>query len=424
MPDARVTVELMPTDASDENDSSNYLFHIAEFESEQFNATTFFVKYKAVYGCKFFYFYNENNFTYNEMPSFLFYFAVHFLYCIVALDQMYEELKQYRDELNKSLYQIINLHYKDFISITSKLDGVDSRVHQHMTMPLLEIIDDIKGIYTTLHGYTAQMRQKIRQKQNIQQQKRVLKGVHSGILHYKEAERHYKSVQALANGGGVEDDEMNTGETMPQRHKCLLLYAQYKSQYGCSSHSVASDAHGGEFKMDVHMSRMGIGAPKRLANLECLVVACRELEQCSVSLTGCAQALFGEIMDEVTRTKYADVVTHQKNQLNIMVNQVLQIAKTKLAYCLNSHYDSVVNHAAAAAAITDSTAPDQNFIANSAYGMSKPICDSITHCVRVLLALQSIDRGGGGGRRGGITAIEQVVAEFVFEKCLKYVRIL
>ena len=44
-------VELLPDDA-DDNEASNYVFQIEEFENDSFNASNFFVKYKAVYGCK------------------------------------------------------------------------------------------------------------------------------------------------------------------------------------------------------------------------------------------------------------------------------------------------------------------------------------------------------------------------------------
>jgi hypothetical protein len=336
------------------------------------------------------------------------------LLCIftVALDQMYEELKQYRDELNKSLYVIINRHYKDFISITSKLDGVDSRVHQHMTMPLLEIIDEIKSIYTTLHSYTSQMRQKIRQKQKIQGQKRVLRGVHSGLKHYRDAERHYKNVQALTSGADIhvqDKCEAFRDEIAQRKHKNLLLYAQYKEQYGGAGCGVRVS-----------------GAPSKLATLDCLVAVCRELEQCSVSLASCAGALTGDAMEDVGSTKYAEVVVQQKNQLSIMTNQVLQMAKTKLAYCLSAHYDSVVNHiearAAAAAAAAGSGTQAEEEAVSPAHAMSANIRDSTTHCIRVLLALQAVSDGArrpSGGVRGNITAIEQVVAEFVFDKSLK-----
>jgi hypothetical protein len=50
MVDAMVPVVLLPDD-SDENEGGNYVFQVEEFESENFNATNFFVKYKTVYGC-------------------------------------------------------------------------------------------------------------------------------------------------------------------------------------------------------------------------------------------------------------------------------------------------------------------------------------------------------------------------------------
>ena len=318
---------------------------------------------------------------------------------------MYEELKQYRDELNKSLYVIINRHYKDFISITSKLDGVDSRVHQHMTIPLLEIIDEIKAIYTTLHSYTVQMRQKIRQKQNIQQQKRVLKGVHSSILHYKDAESHYKSVQVLSSRGDPQTQGQAQADSGGRKMKNLLLYAQYKALYSGTGVS----GNGGLYSAAV---------PTKLTTLDCLVAVCRELEQCSVSLVNCAAALDGDIMGDLGNTKYTEVVVYQKNQLTIMMTQVLQMAKTKLAYCLSSHYDSAANHMEAAAAAGDQLGSDGG---GAVRVMSRNIRDSITHCIRVLLALQSIANRGvpADGARGNITAIEQAVAEFVFEKSLK-----
>ena len=42
------------SDGGVDSNDSNFVFQGSEFESENFNAATFFLKYKAVYNCKFY----------------------------------------------------------------------------------------------------------------------------------------------------------------------------------------------------------------------------------------------------------------------------------------------------------------------------------------------------------------------------------
>ena len=90
----------------------NFVFDEAEFESAEFNASNFFNKHKNIYNSMYNTFLCECNYL----------FIVSFQY--LDLDAMKSELESYRDCLNNQLYDIINKDYKDFIGITSQLEGI------------------------------------------------------------------------------------------------------------------------------------------------------------------------------------------------------------------------------------------------------------------------------------------------------------
>eukprot|EP01041_Mallomonas_annulata_P005055 gene5055-10123_t len=100
-------------------ESGQFLFREHEFEDDDFHPAAFVAKYRR----------------------------------ITSLESLRDQLRQYSSSLKDQLYDIINRDYKDFITIATKLDGVDTRV-DHLRKPLSDLRVDLLALH---HGMVSSM---------------------------------------------------------------------------------------------------------------------------------------------------------------------------------------------------------------------------------------------------------------------------
>lgn len=82
------------------------------------------------------------------------------------------------------LYSLINRDYKDFITITTKLEGVDERV-RHLRSPLIDLRVEIGSLHDNLMSKITAIDSKISKRREIIEKKRVLEIILQNI-HYMD----------------------------------------------------------------------------------------------------------------------------------------------------------------------------------------------------------------------------------------------
>jgi len=80
------------------------------------------------------------------------------------------QLRQYSDAIKDQLFVIINRDYRDFITIATKLDGVDTRV-EILRRPLLDLRLDLLALHEGLLGSLRSIDSKLHKKSSIRRRK-------------------------------------------------------------------------------------------------------------------------------------------------------------------------------------------------------------------------------------------------------------
>ncbi len=70
---------------------------------------------------------------------------------VATLDSLRTQLRQYSAAIKDQLFVIINRDYRDFITIATKLDGVDTRV-EIIRRPLLDLRLNLLTLHEALLG--------------------------------------------------------------------------------------------------------------------------------------------------------------------------------------------------------------------------------------------------------------------------------
>ena len=92
---------------------------------------------------------------------------------ISSLESLREQLHAYNSALKDDLYNIINKDYKEFITIATKLDGVDTRL-EHLKKPLVDLKCSVNMTSETLLLLKKTLMLKLQQKKNIQLKKELI----------------------------------------------------------------------------------------------------------------------------------------------------------------------------------------------------------------------------------------------------------
>lgn len=97
------------------SNSDQFIFKDTDFEDLEFDAAAFVARYRRV----------------------------------ITLESLREQLIAYSQHIKRQLYAIINRDYKDFITITTKLDGMDTRMEM-MVKPLFSLQIDLSSLQNNI----------------------------------------------------------------------------------------------------------------------------------------------------------------------------------------------------------------------------------------------------------------------------------
>jgi hypothetical protein len=92
---------------------------------------------------------------------------------VTSLESLREQLVLYNQYVQKQLYSIINRDYKDFITITTKLDGLDTRAEM-MMKPLFGLQMDMSSLQNGISGSLHLIQDKIDEQREILRKKATI----------------------------------------------------------------------------------------------------------------------------------------------------------------------------------------------------------------------------------------------------------
>jgi hypothetical protein len=121
-------------------ESTQYIFRDAEFEDEKFHAANFVTQYRRV---------------------------------SYSLESLKEQLLLYSEALKQQLFVIINRDYKDFITITTKLDGVDTRL-EFMKTPLIDLRTHLTSLHDAVLSSIQSMQDKMRLRVEVSNRRKMI----------------------------------------------------------------------------------------------------------------------------------------------------------------------------------------------------------------------------------------------------------
>lgn len=124
---------------SAEDSENQYLFSGTEFEDDAFRAASFVAKYRRV----------------------------------TSLESLKQQLRLYCEFLKKNLYEIINRDYKNFITISTKLDGVDLRI-ESLHRPLVDMRLDLSSLHDGLVSSMQAIQDKLNEREKVAVKKRIV----------------------------------------------------------------------------------------------------------------------------------------------------------------------------------------------------------------------------------------------------------
>ncbi len=163
---------------------TEFIFREDEFESQNFSPSNFISKYRR----------------------------------IDSLESIKEQLQLYCKGLKQELYNIINRDYAEFITIATKLDGVDSRI-DHLRKPLINLRLDLASLQDNIVVSVKTIQLKLKQKENIHNRKNAIKASLDCMMHVDVADNIINNNNSLDNN----PDKQKT------RRDLLHLFKKYKS---------------------------------------------------------------------------------------------------------------------------------------------------------------------------------------------------
>jgi len=115
---------------------AEFIFTSEEFEDEGFQASAFVSKYRRV----------------------------------SSMDSLKDQLREYSEMLKQQLFVIINRDYRDFIGISTKLDGVDTRVDM-LRQPLVNLRLNVATLHDGLKSSMTAIDEKLDKRKLINEQR-------------------------------------------------------------------------------------------------------------------------------------------------------------------------------------------------------------------------------------------------------------
>ncbi len=106
---------------------------------------------------------------------------------IDSLESIKEQLQLYCKGLKQELYDIINRDYAEFITIATKLDGVDSRI-DHLRKPLINLRLDLASLQDNIVVSVKTIQLKLKQKENIHNRRNAIKASLDCMMHVDVAD--------------------------------------------------------------------------------------------------------------------------------------------------------------------------------------------------------------------------------------------
>lgn len=92
---------------------------------------------------------------------------------VTSLESLREQLVSYNQHVQKQLYSIINRDYKDFITISTKLDGLDTRAEM-MMKPMFGLQMDMSALQNGISGSLHLIQDKIDEQREIARKKATI----------------------------------------------------------------------------------------------------------------------------------------------------------------------------------------------------------------------------------------------------------
>lgn len=303
---------LMNGDSSTDN---QFIFREIEFEDENFHAALFVAKYRRV----------------------------------TTLDSLRDQLRLYCDALKQQLYGIINRDYKDFITIATKLDGVDVRA-EHLRKPLVDLRLDLSALHDGMVSSMQTIEEKLKNREDVVTKRRILEATLACMEKLDTAEQIVLNVQQ-------QDTSIKDGISGKYLSRRGLLKSFPKAQGLAKYSSLSRD-----------------------------IFDCSELERAAHSVAQ-AERYLASLSHSISAGRGTSSVTQKslEQRLDRLIEQLVQRVRARLVAIFSS-------------AVSDSATAKNND--NSENSESFP-SRAFAHCLRALVALS----------RGEVA--EEVVAETV-----------
>jgi hypothetical protein len=306
---------LMNGDSSTDN---QFIFREIEFEDENFHAALFVAKYRRV----------------------------------TTLDSLRDQLRLYCDALKQQLYSIINRDYKDFITIATKLDGVDVRA-EHLRKPLVDLRLDLSALHDGMVSSMQTIEEKLKNREDVVTKRRILEATLACMEKLDTAEQIVLNVQQQDNRAP------SSGEGVSSKHLSRrgLLKSFSKAQGVAKYSSLSRD-----------------------------IFDCSELERAAHSVAQ-AERYLASLSHSISAGRGTSSVTQKslEQRLDRLIEQLVQRVRARLV----AIFSSAVSDSASARG-NDSPENSDSFPSRA-----------FAHCLRALVALS----------RGEVA--EEVVAETV-----------
>ena len=249
---------------------SQFLFTDDDFENKDFHAASFVAKYRRA----------------------------------TSLDSLRSQLRLYCQSLKDQLYNIINRDYKDFITIATKLEGVDNRV-DHLRKPLIELRMDLTVLHDTMVSNLHAISAKIQQRREIANRRRLVQS----------------SLACMTKLTSVEE-VLNIKDSSSSNEAVTRSNSIDKNKYAHSRPKLSRRA-----LMNSAQSKSEVG-PERLE-----LYQCSELERASMVLAEAHQHLCDEKKNVFVNTPSKSNTSAMRRTLELRAKNIHSALLARLEFC-------------------------------------------------------------------------------------------
>lgn len=179
--------------------NGQFLFQEKEFEGAEFDAAQFVARYRRV----------------------------------TTLESLREQLVNYNGHMQKQLYAVINRDYKDFITITTKLDGLDTRAEM-MVKPLFGLQMDLSSLQNGISGSLHLIQDKLDQQRDIVKKKSAIKKL-LRVSSNMDLAKSAMNISNAATGNSLSDAPTTISKrNRLYRQRSIPIDSQEKDLFVCS----------------------------------------------------------------------------------------------------------------------------------------------------------------------------------------------